>query len=107
MDGALDRKFLKGGTVTKFPDQPDLTDQVRAALDVLSQNDKGFFLMVESGLIDKYTHLLDLERAVYDTIMLDNAVQAREGLGAGARRRHADPGGRRPQPSDQPDRHHR
>jgi alkaline phosphatase len=31
--------------------------------------------MVESGLIDKYTHLLDMERAVYDTIMLDNAVK--------------------------------
>ena len=36
---------------------------------------KGFFLMVESGMIDKYTHALDMERAVYDTIMLDNAVK--------------------------------
>jgi alkaline phosphatase len=46
---------------------------------VLSRNEAGFFLMVESGLIDKYTHLLDMERAVYDTIMLDNAVKlARE-----------------------------
>ena len=27
MDGVLDRKFLKGGTVKKFPDQPDLTDR--------------------------------------------------------------------------------
>ena len=36
MDGALDRKFLKRGTVAKFPDQPDLTDQVRVALDLLS-----------------------------------------------------------------------
>jgi alkaline phosphatase len=75
MDGALDRKFLKGGTVGKFPEQPDLTEQVNAALNVLSKNEAGFFLMVESGLIDKYTHLLDMERAVYDTIMLDNAVK--------------------------------
>jgi len=75
MDGVLDRKFLKGGTVGKFPQQPDLTEQVSAALKVLSRNDNGFFLMVESGLIDKYTHLLDMERAVYDTIMLDNAVK--------------------------------
>jgi alkaline phosphatase len=75
MDGALDRKFLKGGTVGKFPEQPDLTEQVSAALNVLSRNDAGFFLMVESGMIDKYTHLLDMERAVYDTIMLDNAVK--------------------------------
>src|SRR5215468_9231190 len=75
MDGVLDRKFLKRGTVGKFPEQPDLTEQVSAALAVLSKNEAGFFLMVESGLIDKYTHLLDMERAVYDTIMLDNAVK--------------------------------
>jgi alkaline phosphatase len=75
MDGALDRKFLKGGGVKKFPEQPDLTEQVQAALNVLSKNDAGFFLMVESGLIDKYAHALDFERAVYDTIMLDNAVR--------------------------------
>ena len=74
MDGVLDRKFLKGGSVRKFPDQPDLTEQVQAALNILSKNDSGFFLMVESGMIDKYAHLLDMERAVYDTIMLDNAV---------------------------------
>jgi alkaline phosphatase len=75
IDGALDRFFLKKGSVAKFPDQPDLTDQVRAALDVLARNDKGFVLMVESGRIDKYSHSLDWERAVYDTIMLDNAVK--------------------------------
>jgi len=75
MDGALDRKFLKGGGVKKFPEQPDLTEQVQAALNVLSRNDAGFFLMVESGMIDKYAHLLDMERAVYDTIMLDNAAR--------------------------------
>ena len=75
VDGALDRLLLKKGTVDKFPDQPDLTDQVRAALDILSRNDKGFVLMVESGRIDKYSHSLDWERAVYDTIMLDNAVK--------------------------------
>jgi alkaline phosphatase len=75
MDGVLDRKFLKGGGVKKFPEQPDLTEQVQAALSVLSKNETGFFLMVESGLIDKYAHVLDMERAVYDTIMLDNAVR--------------------------------
>jgi alkaline phosphatase len=75
MDGVLDRKFLGGGGVTKFPEQPDLTEQVQAALNVLSNNEAGFFLMVESGMIDKYAHRLDMERAVYDTIMLDNAVR--------------------------------
>jgi alkaline phosphatase len=79
MDGVLDRKFLGGGSVKTYPQQPDLTEQVHAALNILSRHDKGFFLMVESGLIDKYTHFLNMDRAVYDTIMLDNAVKlARE-----------------------------
>jgi alkaline phosphatase len=75
MDGVLDRKFLKAGSVNRFPDQPDLTEMTAKALDILSQNPNGFFLMVESGMIDKYTHLLDIERAVYDTIMFDNVVR--------------------------------
>src|SRR5262249_12271730 len=75
IDGALDRFFLKKGTVSAFPDQPDLTDQVRVALDVLSRNDKGFVLMVESGRIAKYSHSIDWERAAYYTIMLDNAAK--------------------------------
>jgi alkaline phosphatase len=75
MDGVLDRKFLQGGSVKKFPDQPDLTEQTEAALKILSRNPNGFFLMVESGMIDKYTHALDMERAVYDTIMFDNVVK--------------------------------
>lgn len=75
MDGVLDRRFLGGGGVRKYPQQPDLTEQVHAALKVLSRNDNGFFLMVESGLIDKYAHALDMDRAVYDVIMLDNAVK--------------------------------
>jgi alkaline phosphatase len=75
VDGALDRMFLKKGTVGRFPDQPGLTDQVRVSLDLLSKSDKGFMLMVESGRIDKYSHSLDAERAIYDTIMLDNAVK--------------------------------
>lgn len=76
VDGALDRRVLKKGSVGKFPDQPDLVDQVKAAINVLARGDKGFVLMVESGRIDKYAHSLDWERSVYDTIMLDNAVKA-------------------------------
>ncbi|MGP0088973.1 MAG: alkaline phosphatase [Xanthobacteraceae bacterium] len=76
IDGALDRRILKKGSVAQFPDQPDLVDQVNAAIKVLSKNRNGFVLMVESGRIDKYSHSLDWERAVYDTIMLDNAVKA-------------------------------
>jgi alkaline phosphatase len=82
MDGALDLKFLKKGSVSRFPDQPDLTAEVRAALQILSRNDNGFVLMVEAGLIDKYSHNLDWERSVYDTIMLDDAVQVAKDFAA-------------------------
>ena len=75
MDGALDRFYLKKGAVPAFPDQPDLTEQVSAALRVLERNPAGFFLMIESGLIDKFNHPLDWERSVYDTIMLDQTLK--------------------------------
>lgn len=75
MDGALDRFYLKKGTVDRFPDQPDLTEQVAAALQTLDRNPAGFYLMIESGLIDKANHPLDWERSVYDTIMLDRALK--------------------------------
>jgi alkaline phosphatase len=75
LDGALDRRILKKGTVPRYPDQPDLADQTQVAIDILSKAPNGFVLMVESGLIDKYSHVLDWERAVYDTILLDNAVK--------------------------------
>ncbi len=75
LNGSLDRLYLKKGTVDKYPNQPDLTDMTRAALEVLSRNKEGFVLMVEAGLIDKFNHPMDWERSVYDTIMLSNAVQ--------------------------------
>jgi len=74
MDGSLDRKILKANTVGQYPDQPDLTDMTKVALDKLSQNKDGFFLMVESGLVDKFEHPMDWERAVYDGIMFDKVV---------------------------------
>ncbi|WP_068323535.1 alkaline phosphatase [Polynucleobacter yangtzensis] len=75
MDGSLDRLFLKKNTVALYPNQPDLTEMTQSAIEVLSRNPNGFFLMVEAALIDKFNHPLDWERAAFDTIMLSNAVQ--------------------------------
>ena len=75
MDGSLDRLFLKKNTVSQYPNQPDLTEMTQSAIEVLSRNPNGFFLMVEAALIDKFNHPLDWERAAFDTIMLSNAVQ--------------------------------
>lgn len=74
MDTWLDRNQLKKGTVAKFPDQPGLVDMTTAALSQLSKNPDGFFLMVEAASIDKMSHQMDWERAMLDTIELDQAV---------------------------------
>ena len=74
VDGAYDLKFKKG-TTDRFPDQPDLVEQTKIAIETLSRNENGFVLMVESARIDKYSHSLDWERSIYDTILLDNAVR--------------------------------
>ncbi|GAC1594754.1 MAG: hypothetical protein NVS4B10_02700 [Myxococcales bacterium] len=61
------------------PDQPMLDEMTDAALQVLSKNKKGFFLMVEGAHIDKQSHLMDAERAVGEVLEFDRAVgKARE-----------------------------
>ncbi|PKR88797.1 alkaline phosphatase [Pleomorphomonas diazotrophica] len=74
MDYALDRMQLKKGSVEKFPNQPGLVEMTKVALDNLSKNPEGFFLMVEASCIDKASHPLDMERAVFDTIEFDQTV---------------------------------
>ncbi|MCQ2003654.1 alkaline phosphatase [Rhizobium sp. NRK18] len=76
MDVALDRMFLKKGTVDKFPDQPGLVDMTKTALDQLSKNPEGFFLMVEAASVDKMSHPMDWERSEFDVIEMDQAVGA-------------------------------
>lgn len=75
MDGWIDRHQWKGNTVSKFPNQPDLTDAFDAAVKVLGQNKEGFFLMLEAGLVDKFSHPLDWTRSVGDTIAFDKVVE--------------------------------
>ncbi|UWU23922.1 alkaline phosphatase (plasmid) [Rhizobium sp. CB3060] len=79
MDVTLDREFLKKGTVGKFPNQPGLKDMAKVALDQLSKNPDGFFLMIEGASIDKQAHTMDWERSVFETIEFDQVVgMARE-----------------------------
>lgn len=75
MDGWIDRHQWKGNTVKKFPNQPDLTESFDAAVKVLEQNKEGFFLMLEAGLVDKFSHPLDWTRSVGDTIAFDKVVE--------------------------------
>jgi len=60
--------------VGDFPDQPTLEFMTQVALNVLSRDNDGFFLMVEGGSIDREYHRLDPARAIYETIELDKAI---------------------------------
>ena len=56
-------------------DEPSLSQMTEKALQVLSRNDNGFFLMVEGGRIDHALHGSNAKRALEDTLALDAAVQ--------------------------------
>ncbi len=70
----IDRHLFPEVTKKNGADQPDLLDECKAAIDILSKNDKGFFLMVEGSDIDKQEHTMSWQRAVADTIEFDNVV---------------------------------
>lgn len=58
--------------------EPSLSEMTAKAIDILAQNKKGFFLMVEAGRIDHAHHNGNAFRALTDTIELSNAVRAAE-----------------------------
>lgn len=75
MNVYIDKAIEKNPQVlSSFPDQPMLWDMTQKAIDILSKDEDGFFLMVEGASIDKQEHTMDWERAVWDTIELDRAV---------------------------------
>ncbi|MDT0595898.1 alkaline phosphatase [Glaciecola petra] len=55
--------------------EPSLTQLTEKAIDILDNNNKGFFLMVESGRIDHGHHAGSAYNALTDTIEFSNAVQ--------------------------------
>lgn len=69
-----DRSTNNTAELKNFTDQPNLWDMTSKAIDVLSKNENGFFLMVEGASIDKQLHPMDWERAAYDTIEMDKAI---------------------------------
>lgn len=71
----LDRAQYKGeNTLKDFKDMPYLWDSTQKAVETLEKNPDGFFLMVEAGMIDKFEHPLDWQRAVWNVLELDKAV---------------------------------
>lgn len=68
MKFAFDRPKDKAG-------EPSLSEMTAKAIDVLSKNKNGFFLMVEAGRIDHAHHDGNAFRALTDAIELSNAVR--------------------------------
>ncbi len=55
--------------------EPSLTEMTEAAIKYLSENKKGYFLMVEGGRVDHAHHGNNLHRAVTDNIAFAKAVE--------------------------------
>lgn len=56
--------------------EPSLTDMTIKAVEILSQRDRGYLLIVEAGRIDHGHHAGNAYRALTETIELSNAVAA-------------------------------
>lgn len=56
--------------------QPSLAEMTTKSMDILSQNPKGYFLMVEGGRIDHALHSTNAKKALQDTVAFDNAIKA-------------------------------
>ena len=55
--------------------EPSLSEMTSKAIDVLANNKKGYFLMVEGGRIDHAHHEGNAYRALRDTVALSDAVR--------------------------------
>ena len=67
----IDRVAGKGEGAT----QPSLADMTAKAIELLSKNGNGYFLMVEGGRIDHALHGTNAKRALEDTIAFDDAIK--------------------------------
>ena len=56
--------------------EPSLAEMTTKAIDILSKNQKGFFLMVEGGRIDHALHETTAQKALQDTAAFDEAIKA-------------------------------
>ncbi|NVE01472.1 alkaline phosphatase [Massilia sp. BJB1822] len=70
----LDRSTAAAGS--EGASQPTLAQMTTKAMDLLSKNPNGYFLMVEGGRIDHALHGTNAKRALVDTIAFDDAIKA-------------------------------
>jgi len=63
-------------SLARRPEQPALRDMALKAIELLSKDPDGFFLMVEGGKIDHALHDNNAKNALADTVAFDEAIQA-------------------------------
>lgn len=56
--------------------EPSLTEMTMKAIELLSQSDKGFFVMIEASRIDHAAHENDAAAHIHDTLAFDEAIAA-------------------------------
>ncbi|TRY79446.1 hypothetical protein TCAL_07551 [Tigriopus californicus] len=56
--------------------QPSLKEMTLKAIEVLENNDKGYFLMVENGQIDRAHHEGQANRAMAEVLVLEQVIEA-------------------------------
>ena len=66
----------KNNTRGEVSGEPSLTEMTSTAIDLLDNNPKGFFLMVESGRIDHGHHAGSAFNALTDAVEFSRAIQA-------------------------------
>lgn len=62
------------GDMAKYPQTPTLKEMTQKAIEVLSQNEKGFVLMVEAGKIDWALHDNEAGPSMWEMINLDETL---------------------------------
>ena len=72
---ALDAMAYDFDRAENAPDEPSLAEMTDKAIELLSQNDEGFFLMVEGSKIDWTAHANDPIGLISDILAFDAAVE--------------------------------
>ncbi|MDR1352195.1 MAG: alkaline phosphatase [Treponema sp.] len=73
-DGAMPYEIDRG------PGDLSLADYTRKGIELLSDNPKGFFMMIEGGKVDWACHANDAGASIHDVLAFDEAVRAALGF---------------------------
>ncbi len=65
---------VSSGDMTDAEETPTLAQMTEKALDFLDGSDQGFFLMIEGGIIDSYSHKNNMEKMLPHVAAFDEAV---------------------------------